>query len=84
MLNSCLSSIPTYLLYVIMFPKWAIEVINSQMAHFSWNNHEDKGKYHLANWQVVARKKEMGGLGIPNLQHFHVPSCLLDFPLSSK
>jgi hypothetical protein len=55
--NSCLSSIPTYLLSVIKFPKWAIEAINSQMAHFSWNNHEDKGKYHLANWQVVVKKE---------------------------
>jgi len=45
------------------------------MAHFSWNNHEDKGKYHLANWQVVVQKREMGGMGIPNLQHFNM--CLL-------
>ena len=34
LLKSCLTSIPTYLMSIIKFPKWAIESINSQMAHF--------------------------------------------------
>jgi hypothetical protein len=73
--KSCLSSIPTYLLSVIKFSKWAIEAIDSQMAHFLWNNHEGGGEYHLANWQIVAQKKEVECMGIPNLQHFNM--CLL-------
>jgi hypothetical protein len=41
-----------------------IDSINTQMAHFFWNNLEEgRGKYHLANWQVMAKKKEYGGLG---------------------
>ena len=35
LINSCLASIPTYLMYIIKFPKWAIKLINSQMSHFS-------------------------------------------------
>lgn len=38
------------------------------MAHFFCNNQEDNKKYHLANWQLVAQKKEFGGLGVPDLQ----------------
>jgi hypothetical protein len=37
------------------------------MARFLWNNSEDKHRYHLAHWQLVAQKKELGGLGIPDL-----------------
>ena len=59
LLKSCLASIPTYLMSVIKFPKWAIESINSQMAH-------------LANWQIMARQKDYGGLGIPGLQQMNL------------
>ena len=61
LLKACLVSVPIYLMSVIKFPKWAIAMINSQMAHFLWNNNEDCHKYHLANWQLVAQKKEVGG-----------------------
>ena len=67
LLKSCLASIPIYLMSVIKFPKWAIESLNSQMAHFFWNDHEGRKKYHLANWPLMARKKDFGGLGIPDL-----------------
>ena len=38
------------------------------MAHFFWNNSDDKVRYHLANWQMIAQKKEFGGLGVPDLR----------------
>jgi hypothetical protein len=38
------------------------------MGHFLWNNTEDHHKYHLANWQLVSQKKEMGGFSIPDLR----------------
>ena len=60
---------------VIKFPKWAIEAINSQMSHFFWDNHDGGKKYHLANWQMIAQKKEHGGLGIHDLQLLNM--CLL-------
>ena len=72
LLKACLASIPIYLLSIIKFPKWAIKMINSQMGHFLWNNFEDRHKYHLANWQLVARKKEEGGLGIPDLRSLNL------------
>jgi hypothetical protein len=50
-------------------------MINSQMAHFFWNNTEDKQRLHLANWPLIAQKKEFGGMGVPNLRDLNL--CLL-------
>jgi hypothetical protein len=34
LLKACLASIPIYLMSMIKFSKWVIEVINSEMASF--------------------------------------------------
>jgi hypothetical protein len=34
LLKACLTNVPVYLMSIIKFPKWAIKVINSQMAKF--------------------------------------------------
>ncbi|KAI4978394.1 hypothetical protein ZWY2020_015147 [Hordeum vulgare] len=57
---------------VMKFPKWAIKAINSQMSHFLWGNMGEQHKYHLAHWGLVSRKKEFGGLGIPNIREFNM------------
>jgi len=72
LLKACLASIPIYLMSIIKFPRWAIDMINSHMARFLWNNSEDKHKYHLTNRQLVAQKKELGGLGIPDLRNLNL------------
>jgi hypothetical protein len=54
LLKACLANIPIYLLSVIKFSRWAIDMINSQMGHFLWNDNVDHHKYHLANWQLVS------------------------------
>lgn len=64
LLKACLASISIYLMSIIKFLKWAIDMINSHMAHFLWNNNDGKHRYHLAHWQLYAQKKELGGLGI--------------------
>jgi len=72
LLRASLASILIYLLSIIKFPRWAIDMINSQMSHFLWNYTEDRHKYHLANWQLVAQRKDFGGLGIPNLRSLNL------------
>ena len=47
-------------------------MINSHMGHFLWNNTEEKHRYHLANRPLVAQKKEVGGLGIPDLRSLNL------------
>jgi hypothetical protein len=75
LLQSCIASISMHLLAVIKFPKWALNMINSQMSNFLWDDTEDGRKYHLANWDLVCLKKEFGGLGVQNLQDYNL--CLL-------
>lgn len=75
LIKTCLANIPIYLLSFIKFPKWAVQMLNSQMGNCLWNDLEDAHKYHLANWESVAMCKDFGGLGIPNLRDLNV--CLL-------
>lgn len=72
LLCACIVSIPAYLMAMVKFPKWAINAINSQKAHFFWGNIDDQHKYHLANWGLVTRQKNFGGLGVPNLKDFNM------------
>jgi hypothetical protein len=66
---------PVYLFSFIKFSKWAIRLIETQMAHCLLNNNVDCHRYHLANWECVNMKKEFGGLGVPNLSDLNL--CLL-------
>jgi hypothetical protein len=51
LIQSCLASVPVYLLSFIKFPKWAIRLLKTQMAHCLWNNSEECHRYHIANWK---------------------------------
>jgi hypothetical protein len=62
-----IASIPAYLLCFIRFPKWAIRLPESEMAHYLWNSRNEYHIYHIASWQHVNMKKVYDGLGIPNL-----------------
>lgn len=75
LIQACLASIPIYLLSFFIFPKWALDMINTQMAHCLWNDFEGHRKLHLANWGMICMKREFGGLGIPNLKEVNM--CLL-------
>jgi hypothetical protein len=72
LLKACLASIHIYLMSIIKFSRWAIDMINSHMGRFLWNNNEDHHKYHLAHWELVAQHKELGGLGIPDLRNLNL------------
>src|SRR4051812_49418860 len=68
LIKTCLASIPIYMLSFFKFPKWALDLINSQMANCLWNDSKDKRKLHLANWNLVCMPKSQGGLGVPYLR----------------
>jgi len=71
LIETCLASIPIYLLYFFKFSKWAINIINSHMVVCMWNDYERHRKIHLANWQLVSMK-EFVGLGIPNMRDLNM------------
>jgi hypothetical protein len=75
LIQSCVASVPVYLLSFIKFPKWAIKILNSHFANCLWSDTDGKNKYHLTNWESVSMLKEFGGLGIPSLRDMN--TCLL-------
>jgi hypothetical protein len=75
LLRACLASIPIYLLSIVKFPRWAIDMINTHMGHFLWDNTEEKHRYHLANCPLVAQKKRVWGVGNPKFEKYE--SCPL-------
>jgi hypothetical protein len=75
LIQSCLASIPVYLLSFIKFPKWDIKILNSNFANCLWSDTEGKHKYHFANWESASMLEEFGGLGILNLRDLN--TCFL-------
>jgi hypothetical protein len=55
-IKACLANIPIYLLSFFKFPKWALDLINTQVANCLWNDFEGHRKLHLANWKLICKK----------------------------
>jgi hypothetical protein len=72
---TCMAIIPIYLLSIFKFPKWDLQLINTQLANCMWNDEEAHKKIHLANCPSICMKQEYGGLGISNLQDLNI--CLI-------
>jgi hypothetical protein len=68
LIKACLSSIPVYFLSFFKFLKWAIKLIELQMANCLWNDDKECHRYHLASCKLVNMEKDFGGLGGPNLR----------------
>jgi hypothetical protein len=75
LIQTCLASIPVYLLSFIKFPKWAIKTLNTHLANCLWSDTDGGDKYHLANWESICMAKDFGGLGVPNLRDLNI--CLM-------
>ena len=80
LVQACLASIPSYLMGFIKFPKWAIKLINSQLAHCFWDDYEGHHKYHLTAWKSITMRKEFGGFGITDIGDMNL--ALLAFWIS--
>lgn len=70
MVNSVLSSLPTYYMCTLKIPKKVIEHIDRARRHCLWrkSNEVDARSLSLAAWDKVCKPKHMGGLGIINLE----------------
>ena len=75
LITSSLSNIPLYMISLFELPKGPRKKMNFFMKRMLWQEEEGVKKYHLVKWEDVCRPKEMGGLGILDLDIMNI--CLL-------
>jgi hypothetical protein len=73
--NSCLSSLPTYIMSFYLLPKGIHKAMDGIRSRFYWRSAREDFKYHMINWQAVCRPKDFGGLGPINSWVFN--ECLM-------
>ncbi|KAJ4804966.1 RNA-directed DNA polymerase (reverse transcriptase)-related family protein [Rhynchospora pubera] len=73
LLNSYLSSLPTYFMSTFKLPSWVIKKIDVLRRNFLWHgvNHSGK-KMIMISWNVVTKPKSIGGLGVIDLKTFNM------------
>ena len=62
-----LGSIPIYYLSLFKMPIGVARSLEQLMRNFLWEGSEEGEKDHLIRWELVARSKDKGGLGLGNL-----------------
>jgi hypothetical protein len=68
---------PTYHLTVFPLAAWARKKIDKIRRSFLWKGDESaNGGHCLVNWPTVTRPKDLGGLGVPDLDRFGRALCL--------
>lgn len=68
LINSVISSLPTYYLCSLKLPVAVIEAIDKYRKDCLWRGCDFKKKgYNIAAWKLVMKPKDKGGLGIIDL-----------------
>jgi hypothetical protein len=73
-IESCLSSLPNYIMGFYLLPGQVHQKMSSARARFYWDSGEKK-KYHMVKWENLVRTKEFGGLGFTDTRLMN--QCLL-------
>lgn len=61
LVNSCLSSIPTYIMGFYYLTDGQHEELDTIRSNFFWQGGMKKFKYHMASWEAVTNPKDFGG-----------------------
>lgn len=64
LVQSVLSSLPTYYLSIFKPPAHVSKILERKMRNFLWEGMGEKGFSHLIRWDITTLPKELGGLGI--------------------
>ena len=68
LVNSVISSLPTYYMCSLKLPATVIEIIDKHRKNCLWRGSDySKKGYNLAAWNLVQKPKSKGGLGVINL-----------------
>jgi hypothetical protein len=73
--ESCLSSIPNYVMGVFHLKGEAHHKMETARSNFFWHGPGQKKKYHMMRWDVLATPKFAGGLGFTDTRVMN--QCLL-------
>ena len=71
LINSTLSSLPTYLLSLFPIPVKVAKRMEDLQRDFLWTGIRDDRKIHLVNWSKICSPVKNGGLGIRCLRKFN-------------
>jgi hypothetical protein len=74
--NSCLSSLPMFVMRIYLLHEATHGVMNKSSARFFWEGVENKRKYHMVDWATVCKPHEFGGLGIINMKLMNIALML--------
>jgi hypothetical protein len=74
LIESSLSSLPNYIMSVYLLPGQVHHKMDSARARFYWDEGV-KRKYHMIKWEVMAKPREIGGLGFIDTRLMN--QCLL-------
>jgi hypothetical protein len=75
LLESCMSSIPTYTMGMYLLQGELHHKMETTRGDFFWHGPNLKKKYHMARWGMIAAPKDAGGLGITDTRVMN--KCLL-------
>ena len=67
-IQAVLSTIPTFPLSCLPLSKQNIQKFESKMQNFLCRDREEENKLDLIKWDRICKPKDLGGLGIKNLQ----------------
>jgi hypothetical protein len=68
LVNSVISSLPTYYMCSLKLPLTVIEIIDKHRKNFLWRGKDfNRKRYNLAAWDLVRKPKDKGGLGVINV-----------------
>jgi hypothetical protein len=77
LVNSVLSSLPTYFMCTLVIPLGVIEIIDKARRRCLWRKDKNKERVNsLAAWSMICKTKEKGGMGIINLHLQNRPLLL--------
>ncbi|GKV24665.1 hypothetical protein SLEP1_g34249 [Rubroshorea leprosula] len=72
LINSVLSSLPMFVMYVFLIPKGTLISIDKMCICFLWGGEEEGKKINWVKWEKVCKNKEYGGLGVRDLRKFNL------------
>ena len=67
LVQACLTNIPLFMMSFYPLPVGVRKKADFFIARLVWQEDENKKKYHLVNWKTCCMPKDLGGLGIINL-----------------